>query len=157
MILAWWAETLQRPELHWPVPAVARDVYDPQWPGTGNWPFNTALAGAQPSLSAIVTRLSEIDELETLLRAKIPVAASVSFKLLHGVETGDLGEGHIVVVTGISNSRDVFINDPGVRLDRVQQTIPRKTFDRAWQHSRRTVYLVWPRSWRLPTNSFEHW
>ncbi len=122
----------------------ARGVDDPAWPGTGNWPFNTAFAGQQPGLSACVARLAGIADLEAWIAAGRPVAASVSYAQLKGGPWPLPGDGHLVVVGGFTETGDVRINDPGVRRERVSRVVPRATFDRAWSHSHRTVYLLWP-------------
>ncbi|HYA79222.1 MAG TPA: hypothetical protein VED19_01780, partial [Candidatus Nitrosopolaris sp.] len=58
MVLSRWAAVLHRPEMDVDVPEVARAVYDSQWKGTGNWPFNTAFAGSFKGMRAYVTRFS---------------------------------------------------------------------------------------------------
>src|SRR5262249_10889257 len=50
MSLSYWSKTLKRPELDRDVPEVASNVFDPNWEGTGNWPFNTAYAGSFPGM-----------------------------------------------------------------------------------------------------------
>ena len=72
MVLAWWAGQLPRPELERAVPEVAHEVRDPNWPGTGNWPFNTAYAGSFSGLRACVTRFSDVSELEDWIARGIP-------------------------------------------------------------------------------------
>ncbi len=144
MLLEFWSRELSRPEWNHSVPATAAAVFDPAWDGTGNWPFNTAFAGAQPGLGACVSRFNDLTDLERWVGQGMPVAASVSYALLKGRPQSEKGDGHLVVVRGFTAEGDVAINDPGVRRSRVQQTIPRADFARAWAHSRRTVYLVWP-------------
>lgn len=144
MLLEFWAEELKRPDWNHTVPATAAAVFDPGWGGTGNWPFNTAFAGAQPGLGACVSRFNDLTDLERWVGNGMPVAASVSYALLKGRQQAEKGDGHLVVVRGFTADGDVAINDPGVRRSRVQRTIPRADFARAWAHSRRTVYLVWP-------------
>ena len=46
MVMAYWSEKLGEPALNRPVPEVAAAVYDVVYRGNGNWPFNTAYAGA---------------------------------------------------------------------------------------------------------------
>ena len=57
MVLSYWSMQLGRSDLNRDVPEVAAAVYDPGWPGTGNWSFNTAYAGSFPGMRAYVTRL----------------------------------------------------------------------------------------------------
>ncbi|MDX1951821.1 MAG: peptidase C39 family protein [Verrucomicrobiota bacterium] len=155
MILSWWAEKLHRPELLLTVPATARAINDPNWPGTGNWPFNTALAGSFEGIRAYVTRLGTIEELESFVAHGIPVAISLSYNLLKGHDIS--GSGHLVVVRGFSPSGELIINDPGVDLPHVRRLFPRERVARAWDYSRRTAYLIYPIGHPLPPNPCEHW
>lgn len=150
MLMEFWAKELGRPGWDFPVPAVAAAVFDPGWGGTGNWPFNTAFAGAQPGLFACVGRFNDLVDLERWVGNGLPVAASVSYAMLKGAASPARGDGHLVVVRGFTSEGDLAINDPGVRRTRVQRVIPRADFDRAWAHSRRTVYLVWPEGTSTP-------
>jgi uncharacterized protein YvpB len=152
MVLAYWSSVLRRPDLDIAVPEVAAGVYDKNWPGTGNWPFNTAFAGRLAGMRAYVTRLADLSELETLVAAGIPPIVSVSFDLLHG-RLEDQGSGHLVVCAGFTEQGDVVINDPWAALEKgekVRQVIPRQNLAKAWQRSRQTVYLVYPETWRVP-------
>jgi hypothetical protein len=144
MVLEYWAHKLKRPDLNFTVPASARAVYDPGWGGTGNWSFNTAFAGSQPGLRACVCRFNDLVELERWVAPGFPVAVSISYSLLKGRAAAEKGDGHIVVVRGFTPTGDVAINDPGVRRERVQWVVPRAHFIRAWVHSHRTSYLIWP-------------
>ena len=159
MILAHWAGVLRRPELDVPVPEVARAVYDRNWPGTGNWPFNTAFAGQFEGLRAYVTRLADLREIEDWVAAGVPVAASVSFDLLNG-KAADLGNGHLVVVVGFTETGDMVVNDPWPDpkgVNSVRKTYPRQAFLRAWARSRHTVYLIHPQTVRPPSPRLGHW
>lgn len=150
MLLGFWARKLGRPELDFTVPATAAAVFDPGWGGTGNWPFNTAFAGAQPGMLACVSRFNDLTDLEQWLAAGLPAAVSVSYALLKGQPEAVEGDGHLVVVRGFTATGEVAVNDPGVRRDRGQKVVPRADFDRAWAHSGRTCYLVWPESRAIP-------
>ncbi|MFM8358046.1 MAG: C39 family peptidase, partial [Verrucomicrobiota bacterium] len=125
MLLGWWAERLRRPDLRVDVRDVVRGVHDPGWPGTGNWPFNTAFLGQPDGLRACVARLGGIPDLEHWILHGCPVACSVSYALLRGAPEPRPGDGHLVVVRGFSAGGDVWVNDPGVRRDRVRRTVPR--------------------------------
>lgn len=155
MVLAWWGGQLERPELVRDVREVARGVHDPAWPGTGNWPFNTAYAGSFPGLRAYVTRLIDVAELEAWIAAGIPVIASVDYDLLRG-RTESRGSGHLIVVVGFTDAGDIVVNDPGSRA-RMRNTFPRADFVAAWKHSRQTVYLVYPESAPVPEPVRGHW
>ena len=149
MVLSYWARRLNRPELDVDVPGVAAGVFDVNWPGTGNWPFNTAFAGRFPGMQGFVTRLSDIAELEALVVDGVPPIISVSYDVLHGRAT-DQGNGHLVVVVGFTENGDPIVNDPWARFekgDKVRLVVPRANLVRAWAHSRRTVYLIRPEAW----------
>lgn len=150
MLLAYWAGELHRPELDPDVRVTAAGVFDPGWGGTGNWPFNMAFAGLGRGLRACVARMEDVADLEAWIRHGIPVAASVSYLVLKGATRPEPGDGHIVVVCGFTASGDVVVNDPGVRRERVRRVFLRADFERAWQRSSRTVYLVWPEPRTVP-------
>jgi hypothetical protein len=156
MVLAFWAQQLGRVDLDHDVPAVAKGVHDPNWPGTGNWPFNTAFAGALPGLRAYVARLSDVSELEDWIAAGIPVVVSLSYDLLRGQPKRPESDGHLVVCVGFTSEGDVIVNDPGTRLG-VRKTFPRANLVTAWAHSHNTVYLIHPEPMRPPADRFRHW
>jgi hypothetical protein len=150
MLLAHWAGELHRPELDFDVRTTAAGVFDLAWDGTGNWPFNMAFAGAQPGLRACVARLEDVADLEEWISQGLPVAVSLSYTMLLGSPVPRPENGHLVVVCGFTATGDVVVNDPGVRRERVRRTFPRADFARAWAHSQRTVYLVWPEDRTVP-------
>lgn len=155
MILDYWSHKLDRPELSMPVPEVAHRVFDPMWPGTGNWPFNTALGGNFPGLRSYVTRLTDVSELEDWIEAGIPVATSVSYNRLKGL--GKPGSGHLIVCVGFDKDGDIIVNDPGTRKDNVRRTFSRALFREAWADSDNTVYIVHPEDAKIPTAKMSHW
>ncbi len=157
MLLGWWARELRRPEVDAEVPVVAGGVFDPQWPGTGNWAFNAAYLGSRKGLRAMVCRLTDLQELELLIEHDIPVAASVSYAMLKGKPAPDAADGHLVVVVGFNPAGDVLVNDPGVNQSRVRRPFARRHFRDAWGRSRNTIYLVWPDDRPLPLNPYGHW
>lgn len=144
MGLAHWSKRLGIPALDLPVPKVAAAVNDPGWPGTGNWPFNTAFAGSLPGMHACVARLNSLRDVEEWIAAGSPVITSVDANQLHTPPRTGGPSGHLVVVRGFKGSGDVELLDPGVAHERAARVIPRDTFDRAWSHSGRTAYLLWP-------------
>ena len=149
MVLSYWSRRLNRPELDVDVPEVAAGVFDRNWPGTGNWPFNTAFAGRFSGMQGFVTRLSDIAELEALVAGGVPPVISVSYDVLHGRAT-DQGNGHLVVCVGFTETGDPIVNDPWAQFekgDKVRQVVSRANLARAWAHSRRTVYLIRPEAW----------
>jgi len=154
MLLAHWSERLKRPELDNDVPVVAAGVHDPNWEGTGNWVFNTAYAGSFKKMRAYTTRLTDVSELEDWIARGIPVGLSICYNRLRGF--GVVPSGHLVVCVGFTKDGDVIINDPGTRRN-VQKVFPRARLVDAWNHSRNTVYLVYPEDAKPPKDRFGHW
>jgi hypothetical protein len=111
MIMSYWAKHLDRSDLDQDVPVIVKQVYDPNWEGTGNWPFNTACAGSYRGMRGYVARLSDISELEDWIAVNIPVGLSVCYNKLRG-RSGP-PSGHLVVCVGFTEEGDVIINDPG--------------------------------------------
>jgi hypothetical protein len=153
MLLAYWAERLHRPDLDHDVPEVSKEVYDPNWEGTGNWPFNTAYAGSLDPLRAYVTRLS-LTELEDWIAKGTPVALSVCYNKLRG-KPGPTS-GHVVVCVGFTRDGDPIINDPGTSGN-VRKIFTRENLISAWAYSKNTVYLVYPKKLSLPKDKSGHW
>lgn len=154
MVMNFWSRALGDPKLDFDVPAVVRGVNDPNWPGTGNWPFNTAFAGAQPGLRAFVTRFTDISELEDWIVAGLPVVTSVSYSLLQG--RSQKGNGHLVVCVGFTPEGDILVNDPGT-TKQVRRVFRRENMVKAWAESRNTVYLILPAQRPTPPDRFGHW
>lgn len=159
MALAYWAKKLDRPELDIPVPDAARAIYDSVYKGTGNWPFNTAFAGAFPGIRAYVTRFSDIRELEDWIEAGIPPIVSLSYDLLKGMKR-ERDPGHLMVCVGFTKDGDMVLNDPAHRPEKGQtarSVFPRSNFLRAWKRSDYAVYLVYPEDATLPPDPLGHW
>jgi hypothetical protein len=142
MILAYYATTLQRPELVRPVPEVAAAVHDPNWPGTGNWCFNMAYAGSFEGLNAYVTRLADLNEVRRKIDRGVPVALSICYNRLRGIQ--GRSSGHLVVCAGFTATGDVILMDPGTRKGTRQIYSPDRVLH-AWDHSKRTTYIIEPR------------
>ncbi len=159
MVMAYWASQLHRPELDHDVPDIANAIYDPKWPGTGNWPFNTAYAGSFRGVRAYVTRLSDLSEVEDWIAAGIPVVISVSSYLTNDRTSGP-DNGHLIVCVGFTETGDVVTNDPGVsvrRNVRARRVYARQKVAKAWSKSKNTVYLIYPETTRIPSNRLGHW
>jgi hypothetical protein len=154
MVLSYWSTQLGRSDLNRDVPEVAAAVYDPGWPGTGNWSFNTAYAGSFPGMRAYVARLAEVHELKTWIQAGVPIVTSVTYSILKG--RPDQGDGHLVVVVGFDDKGDVVLNDPGTRIA-MRKTVARDRFVAAWLKSHNTVYLIHPSSHSIPVSTNGHW
>lgn len=148
MAIGHWAKVFGKSELDRDVPEVVANVYDPEWKGTGNWPFNTAYAGSLPGLVGKTLRLRSLRDLEDLVVAGVPPIASVSYALLKGKPAPEPGDGHLVMLVGFEKDGDPIFNDPGRGI--VRLTYARDAFERAWQRSRRTVYIIAPERRKLP-------
>jgi hypothetical protein len=123
----------------------ARGTYDSRYDGTGNWPFNTAYAGRFAKLDAFVTRLHSLRDAELLVRAGIPLVASIAFG--PGELTGapiSSSAGHLLVIRGFTRTGDVIVNDPAAKSNRtVRRVYRRGQFERAWlPASGGTVYVI---------------
>ncbi len=157
MILAYWAKKLGRDELVVPVPVAAEYIHDRVYGGTGNWPFNTAYASAlgDGALHALVARFDSFAQVERLVSEGIPVSISIAYE--PGELTGSpitRSDGHLIVVKGFTPSGDVVCNDPAFPNDEtVHVTYKRQELLRAWNHSRRAAYVVWPAGTELPSGA----
>ncbi|MFA6316195.1 MAG: C39 family peptidase [Elusimicrobiota bacterium] len=137
MVLEFWG--VKRPTLE-----VVRAVKDRTNGIFGDWPFNTAAAGAA-GLEAWVGRLDSLADLEAEIAAGRPVVASVTFG--KGEMTGaPLLEtrGHLVVVAGFTEKGDVVVMDPAAPYPAcVRRVYDRRQFHAAWRVKKRGVaYLV---------------
>ncbi|WP_460835051.1 peptidase C39 family protein [Nocardioides hungaricus] len=126
------------------VEQAARQTYDYEYDGTGNWPFNTAYASTLTD-TAFVTRLRSLREAERFIKAGIPVIASVAFGA--GELTGSpisSTNGHLIVIVGFTESGDVVVNDSAAaRRGGVRRTYDRGEFENAWiPASGGTVYII---------------
>ncbi len=150
MILGYWARRISRPELDADVPEIRDAIFDPGWGGTGNWPFNTAFAGAQEGLTAYVARLRSVSDLERWADREVPVAVSISYPLLLGRERTREADGHLVVLIGFTSAGDPIVNDPAQGRAGVRIVYPRQRLIEAWAASRNTVYIIHPDAWSPP-------
>jgi hypothetical protein len=134
------------------IPAVAREVFDPAYDGTGNWSFNTAWAASLTG-HAFVTRLHDLREAEQFIAAGIPLVASVAYPAaaLPGAPT-HATDGHLVVIRGFTDTGDVVTNDPAAPTERsARRTYERGAFERAWlRGSGGTVYVIHDDGHQLP-------
>jgi hypothetical protein len=154
MVMAYWAKQLRRPELDHDVPDIVNAIYDAKWPGTGNWPFNTAYAGSYRGIRAYVTRLSDLSEVEDWIAAGIPVVLSVCADRLHRKGPGP--NGHLIACVGFTENGDPVVNDPGVSSN-IRRAYPRQDLIYAWANSRNAVYLIYPEDAEIPKDRFGHW
>ncbi|MEH1099114.1 C39 family peptidase [Micromonospora sp. CPCC 205561] len=168
MVIEYWGRKASEEDTAWvdptyPDPTVnhaARMVYDYQYDGAGNWPFNTAYAASFPGLEARVTRLHSLDEVERFIAAGIPVVTSQSFLASELDGAGYGTSGHLFVVVGFTAEGDVIVNDPASSSNEaVRNVYPREQFEQIWLRTKRTnasggvsggsggvVYLIKPTS-----------
>jgi len=129
----------------------ARGVYDWNYQGAGNWPFNAAYAGTR-GLNAFVTRLRSLAEAERFIAAGIPLVASINGKL-PGFFFGKTS-GHLLTIVGFTATGDVISNDPAVPDDsQVHKVYGRADFENVWLGgSGGIVYVIYPSGTALPPN-----
>jgi hypothetical protein len=159
MVLARWADILNRPEMNLTVPQVAASVYDEDFAGTGNWPFNTAFAGSFSGMRSCVTRFDDISEVEDWIAAGIPVILSARRDWLQPGRPPD-NDGHLIVCIGFTENGDVVINDPATRLEKgesVRHIYKREDVIHSWTKSHNAVYLVYPENVKIPRNESGQW
>jgi hypothetical protein len=138
----------------------ARYVYDYHYDGAGNWPFNTAYAGAL-GLDAFVTQLRGLDEAEQFIKAGIPLVASVAANpnKLTGFLLDKGTNGHLLVIVGFTAGGNPIVNDPASTDDgSVRHVYDRAEFERSWlPASGGIVYVMHPASIPLPTGFGGNW
>ena len=152
MLLAYWAEVLQRHDLQQSVPRIATQVYDATYKGTGNWPFNTAYV-AQFNLRAYITRMYSFNQIEKWIQAGVPVGISISYakdKLPNSPIPSTAG--HLLVVRGFTANGDVITNDPAAPANEAVRIVyNRYDLAQAWLNgSHGLVYVIYPENWPVP-------
>jgi Peptidase_C39 like family len=163
MIVAYWKTGPAQQDMAWVDPSyadpqvdyAARNTYDYNYQGAGNWPFNPAYAG-RFGLNGFVTRLRSVNELEQFIKAGIPVATSQSFKATELPGAGYSTSGHLFVVVGFTQSGDPIVNDPASPTNAdVRHVYPRADFENVWQRSSSSggiAYIMYPPGHALPPN-----
>ncbi|RJS46301.1 peptidase C39 family protein [Nocardioides cavernaquae] len=135
------------------VDEVARRVFDAQYQGTGNWPFNTAYAATRVP-RAMVTRLTSLRDVERFIAAGLPVQVSITFSSgqLTGAPISGTA-GHLVVVVGFTSTGKVIVNDPAASSNAgVRRTYDRAQFEAAWlRKSHGLAYVMRDSSRAFPT------
>lgn len=136
----------------------ARFTYDYQYEGCGNWPFNAAYATTYRDMSAAVTRLGSLTDVETLIRAGIPVITSQSFLKEELTGAGYGTSGHLMTVIGFTAGGDVIANDPASPDNpAVRRVYRRSEWENIWLRTKRynasgkvasgtggVCYVYWP-------------
>lgn len=166
MIVEYWGRRPSAADLAWVEPGIqdpsvchaARFTYDNQYEGCGNWPFNAAYAATYHDMSAAVTRLGSLDDVETLVRAGIPVITSQSFLKEELTGAGYGTSGHLMTVIGFTAEGDVIANDPASPDDdAVRHVYKRHEWETIWLRTKRydangdvksgtggVCYVYWP-------------
>ncbi|WP_434587971.1 peptidase C39 family protein [Streptomyces sp. A5-4] len=166
MIIEYWGRKPTARDLAWVNPDfadpqvchAARHTFDYQYDGCGNWPFNAAYAATYKDMSAVVTRLHSLTDLETLVKAGIPAITSQSFleKELTGAGYGTAG--HLMTVIGFTPDGDVIANDPASPSNQaVRRVYNRREWENVWLRTKRynaagkvvsgtggVCYVYWP-------------
>jgi Peptidase_C39 like family len=159
MVLAYWGTGPSATDLAWVDPSyvdpqvdyAARNTYDNNYEGCGNWPFNTAYAGRY-GLDGFVTRMRSFNEVEQFIAAGIPVIVSAAFKKGQVPGADYSTNGHLMVIVGFTADGDPVMNDPATLTDAgVRKVFGRPQFENAWRNtSGGTVYLIHPPHLKLP-------
>ncbi|MFB7918994.1 peptidase C39 family protein [Streptomyces sp. NPDC056061] len=166
MIIEYWGRRPTAEDLAWVEPGLpdpqvchaARFTYDYQYEGCGNWPFNAAYAATYDGMSSVVTRLGSLTDLETLIRAGIPVITSQSFLKEELTGAGYGTSGHLMTVIGFTADGDVIANDPASPSNEaVRRVYRRREWENIWLRTKRydangkvrsgtggVCYLYWP-------------
>lgn len=146
MIIEYWGRKPTEEDLAWVEPEyddpqvchAARQCFDYQYEGCGNWPFNAAYAATYKDMQGIVTRLSSLTEAEHLIHAGIPLITSQSFlaEELDGAGYGTAG--HLMTVVGFTEDGDIVANDPaGTDNSDVRRVYKRRQFENIWLRTKR--------------------
>lgn len=166
MIIEYWGRRPSAEDLSWVKPGLedpqvchaARFTYDNQYEGCGNWPFNAAYAATYEDMSAAVTRLGSLKDLEALIGAGIPVITSQSFLKTELTGAGYGTSGHLMTVIGFTGDGDVIANDPASPSDEaVRHVYLRQEWENIWLRTKRydangkvrsgtggVCYVYWP-------------
>ncbi|WP_435246063.1 peptidase C39 family protein [Streptomyces sp. NRRL F-5630] len=146
MIIEYWGREPSAAQLAWVDPSyadpqvchAARHTFDYQYDGCGNWPFNAAYAATYPDLQGVVTRLGSLTDIETLIRAGIPVITSQSFLKTELTGAGYGTAGHLMTVIGFTAEGDVIANDPASPDDpAVRRVYRRAEWETIWLRTKR--------------------
>ncbi|MFB4425917.1 peptidase C39 family protein [Streptomyces sp. QL37] len=166
MIIEYWGRKPTPEDLSWVKPGLAdpqvchaaRHTFDYQYEGCGNWPFNAAYAATYKDMSAVVTRLGSLTDLEKLIAAGIPVITSQSFLKGELTGAGYGTSGHLMTVIGFTADGDVIANDPASPSnDAVRRVYRRREWENIWLRTKRydangavrsgtggVCYVYWP-------------
>ncbi|MDT3398482.1 peptidase C39 family protein [Streptomyces sp. B1866] len=146
MVIEYWGRRPSAEDLAWVDPGyadpqvchAARQTYDYQYKGCGNWPFNAAYAATYHGLQGVVTRLGSLRDAERLVAAGIPLITSQSFlkEELDGAGYGT--SGHLMTVIGFTADGDVIANDPASPDNAaVRRVYKRRQWENIWLRTKR--------------------
>ncbi|MFG2333898.1 peptidase C39 family protein [Streptomyces sp. NPDC048604] len=166
MIIEYWERRPTPEQLSWVNPDyadpqvchAARNTYDHQYEGCGNWPFNAAYCAGYDEMTAVVTRLRTLTDVETLIAAGIPVITSQSFRKEELTGAGYGTSGHLMTVIGFTADGHVVANDPASPSNEaVRRVYDRREWENIWLRTKRydangkvrsgtggVCYLFWP-------------
>ncbi|MFD5876732.1 peptidase C39 family protein [Streptomyces sp. NPDC060322] len=166
MIIESWGRRPTPEDLAWVKPGIAdpqvchaaRNTFDYQYDGCGNWPFNAAYAATYKDMNAVVTRLGSLADLEKLIDAGIPAITSQSFVKDELTGAGYGTSGHLMTVIGFTADGDVIANDPASPSnDAVRRVYRRREWENIWLRTKRydangavrggtggVCYVYWP-------------
>ncbi|MQA03248.1 MAG: peptidase C39 family protein [Streptosporangiales bacterium] len=161
MALYHWDRTVPAGDTDWVEPKphqgpqvdyAARNTYDYDYEGAGNWSFNTAYAAEFDQMEGFVTRLRSLAEAERFIERGIPLVVSVSFDEKDMDGAGYSTTGHLFVIAGFTEDGDVIVNDPATREgDEVPRVYRRDQVENAWlPHSGGLTYVLHPSDVELP-------
>ena len=131
-------------------------VYDNVYDGFGNWPFNTAFAGAM-GFKAYVVYCNSVNDLKREIYNGHPLAVSVKYKnskevdaklpIIHGAPIIKTN-GHLIVVCGFikeDGTEYIIVNDPAAASNEtVRLKYQLEEFDAAWNLSGKVAYIIHP-------------
>jgi hypothetical protein len=131
------------------VQTVASLARDPDFQIYGNWPRSIQAAYAL-GVPGHLTRFGSWADVERVLAAGQPIIASIIVDRpgdLRGAPY-DTTAGHLIVLTGLTESGDVFVNDPAVADARAGQLVYRRAdLSRVWlANTQGTAYILLPRT-----------
>lgn len=126
------------------VERVAAIALDPRHDIYGNWPRNVQ-AARECGVKGSVRRFAGWDEVRRTLEAGMPIIASIV------VNKGELPgapyestDGHLIVVTGLTEDGDLYANDPACGDGAAGRLVyPRRAMERVWLRARKgTSYVL---------------
>ncbi|MFJ9942610.1 peptidase C39 family protein [Streptomyces erythrochromogenes] len=148
MVIEYFGRKAEPAALAWVDPAysdpqvchAARSTYDAAYKGCGNWSFNAAYAATYSGLAGVVTRLASLTDLETVVRAGLPVITSTSFRADELTGAGYGTAGHLMTVVGFTAAGDVVVNDPHAHDNpSVRRVYRRAEWETVWLRTKRTT------------------